>query len=94
VTVDRQPVNRVARAADVAAACPGAWFDVPARSEKAVVSKEARVVEEVTVGKQATDRTETISDTVRCTDVDIEELDRDDDTVYTTPGTVSTARVS
>jgi len=87
VTVDRQPVNRVASAADVTAAFQEGTIDVTARSEEAVVSKEARVVEEVTIGKRATDRTETISDTVRRTDVDVEELDRDDDTVYTTTGT-------
>jgi hypothetical protein len=36
------------------------------------VSKDARVVEEVTVGKEARKRTETVSDTVRRTDVDVE----------------------
>jgi stress response protein YsnF len=43
------------------------------RSEEAVVSKEARVVEEVVVHKEAEQRTETISDTVRRTEVDVED---------------------
>jgi stress response protein YsnF len=43
------------------------------RSEEAVVSKEARVVEEVVIHKDAEQRTETISDTVRRTEVDVED---------------------
>ena len=41
-------------------------------AEEAVVAKEARVVEEVVVNKTATDRTETISDTVRRTEVEVD----------------------
>ena len=43
-------------------------------AEEAVVGKEARVVEEIVVGKTATERTETIHDTVRRTEVELEEL--------------------
>ena len=43
-------------------------------SEEAVVNKSARVVEEVVVGKETTQRTENINDTVRRTDVDVEQL--------------------
>ena len=42
--------------------------------EEAVVSKTARVTGEVEVGKTATEREETISDTVRKTKVDVEQL--------------------
>ena len=42
--------------------------------EEAVVGKTSRVVEEVVVGKQATDRTETVRDTVRREDVEIEQV--------------------
>jgi len=45
--------------------------------EEPVVSKQARVVEEVVVGKDVQERTETIRDTVRRTDVDVEQLDTD-----------------
>ena len=44
-------------------------------AEKAVVSKSARVVEEVVVGKQASEHTETISDSLRHTEVEVERLD-------------------
>ena len=46
-------------------------IEVTETSEVPVISKEARVVEEVVVGKTATDRTETARDTVRRTDVDV-----------------------
>ena len=38
-----------------------------------MVSKEARVTEEVVVRKQAEERTETVSDTVRRTEVEVED---------------------
>ncbi|UEM05016.1 YsnF/AvaK domain-containing protein [Skermanella rosea] len=41
-------------------------------SEEAVVSKTARVTEEVVVGKDVTERTEHVSDTVRRTEVDVD----------------------
>jgi uncharacterized protein (TIGR02271 family) len=63
-------------------------IEVEERGEEAVVSKEARVVEEVVVRKQAETRTETISDTVRKTEVDVE----DERTVSGTGTTGSTDR--
>jgi uncharacterized protein (TIGR02271 family) len=59
-------------------------------AEEAVVEKSARIVEEVTVGKQVSERQEQISDTVRHTEVDVQRLDgtsarsdlRDDDSYY------------
>jgi stress response protein YsnF len=47
------------------------------RAEVPVVNKEARVVEEVTISKDVTERTETVRDTVRNTEVDIDKLDGD-----------------
>ncbi len=38
-----------------------------------MVSKEARVTEEVVVRMQAEERTETVSDTVRRTEVEVED---------------------
>lgn len=40
--------------------------------EEPVVSKQERVVEEVVVGKTSQDRTETVRDKVRRTDVEVE----------------------
>ena len=42
--------------------------------EEAVVSKEARVTGEVVVEKGVTEHTETVSDTVRKTEVEVEEV--------------------
>ncbi len=42
--------------------------------EEAVVSKTARVTGEVEVGKTATEREETIRDTVRQTKVEVEKI--------------------
>ena len=73
VTVDRRPVDRAVTNADTA--FKEGTFEVTETSEVPLVSKEARVVEEVVVGKTATDRTETVRDTVRRTDVNVEQLD-------------------
>lgn len=43
-------------------------------AEEAVVGKQARVVEEVVVGKETVAHEETIRDTVRRSDVEIEEV--------------------
>jgi len=72
VTIDRQPVNRPVTDADMGAFKEGS-IEVREMGEEAVVAKQARVVEEVTGGKVATERTETITDTVRRTDVDVDE---------------------
>jgi uncharacterized protein (TIGR02271 family) len=61
-------------------------------AEEAVVSKTARVVEEVGLRKEATDRVETIHDTVRKEEVEIEQIPG---TTATTavPGTFSTPKI-
>ncbi len=43
------------------------------RSEEAVVAKEARVKEELVVKKDVDQRTETVSDKVRRTEVEVED---------------------
>ncbi len=43
-------------------------------SEEVVVGKEARVVEEISLHKEATDRVETVRDTVRSTKVEVGEV--------------------
>ncbi len=82
VHVERQPVNRAATAADMAG-FKDQSFDVTETNEEAVVSKTARVVEEVHVGKETTERTQRIQDTVRKTDVTVEQMD---------PGTTSSGK--
>lgn len=68
--IDRNAVNREPTAADLAAFKDGS-IEITETAEEAVVAKNARVVEEVRVGTEATDRIETIRDTVRRTDVDV-----------------------
>jgi len=95
VNVERHPVNRAASAADLNTFKEGT-FEVTERSEEAVVAKQARVVEEVVINKEATERTETIHDTVRRTDVDVDELNADDDMntrPTSTTGTTGTGRI-
>jgi uncharacterized protein (TIGR02271 family) len=69
--VERRPVDRPATTADLNAFKEGE-MEIRETTEEPVVSKTARVVEEVTIGKEANQRTETVSDTVRRTDVDVE----------------------
>ena len=73
VKVERRPVDRPASAGDLGAFKEGS-FEVTEKREVPVVSKEAKVVEEVVVGKQATERTETVKDVVHETDVKVESL--------------------
>jgi stress response protein YsnF len=48
-------------------------IEVEERGEEAVVSKEARVTEELVVRKDVEQRTQTVSDTVRKTEVEVED---------------------
>ena len=72
INVTRHAVDRPATAADFQSG--NGSFEVRASGEEAVVGKTSRVVEEVTVGKQATERTQAIQDTVRKTEVDVEQV--------------------
>lgn len=73
VRVDREPVNRPANEADFRAGREQV-IEVAEYAEEPVVSKQARVVEEVRVNKEASERTETVRDTVRRNDVEVENL--------------------
>lgn len=73
VTIERSAVDEPASAADIEAFKEGT-IEVRETSEEPVVGKTARVVEEVRVGKEVSERTETIQDTVRRTDVEVEQL--------------------
>jgi uncharacterized protein (TIGR02271 family) len=74
VAVERRPVSGTTQAGTISGdPFQERTIEVEERGEEAVVSKEARVVEEVVVRKEAEQRTETISDTVRRTEVDVED---------------------
>jgi stress response protein YsnF len=74
VVVNRHPVDREITDADMKNFRPGE-MELTERAEVPVVGKEARVVEEVEIGKNVTEREETVRDTVRATEVDVDEID-------------------
>jgi uncharacterized protein (TIGR02271 family) len=73
VNVQRRPVDRPASEADLNAFEEGT-IEVTAVAEEPVVSKRARVVEEVVIDKDVQERTETVHDTVRRKDVEVEDM--------------------
>jgi len=74
VTVERRPVDQAVDATTVTDAFREGTFEVRERDEEAMVQKEARVVEEIVINKEVEQRTETITDSVRRTDVDVEQI--------------------
>jgi uncharacterized protein (TIGR02271 family) len=76
VNVERRPVNREISPEEVGQ-LRDQTIEVTETAEEAVVGKRARVVEEVVVGKESTNRTETIRDNVRHTEVEVENLGRE-----------------
>lgn len=73
VQVERRAVDRAVTDADLAA-MHDETIEVTETDEEAVVDKQARVVEEIVVHKDAQERTETVQDTVRRTKVDVDEV--------------------
>ena len=71
VNVERRPVDRPVAAGDDA--FRERTIEATETAEEAVVAKEARVTEEVVVRKQSEERTQTVSDTVRRTEVEVED---------------------
>lgn len=76
VTVNRNPVNRPATSADLDQFKEGT-VEVTERAEVPVVSKEAKVVEEISIDKTVEHHDETVKDTVRKTQVDVENIEAD-----------------
>ncbi|MES2830626.1 MAG: YsnF/AvaK domain-containing protein [Pseudomonadota bacterium] len=85
VTIERHPVNAPANARQLEGFKEES-FELREMAEEAVVSKTARVVEEVIIGKNVSETQKTISDTVRHTDVEVEQLGSGDNA--TRPNTV------
>lgn len=67
-TIERRAVDRPATEADL----KGGSVEIRETAEEAVVAKTARVVEEVVVGKESSQRTETVQETLRGTEVEVE----------------------
>ena len=76
VVIERHPVDRVATAADLQRAkAKDGVIEVRNVVEEPVISKTARVVEEVEIGRSTTEHSEPVRDTVRRTDVEVEKVD-------------------
>jgi uncharacterized protein (TIGR02271 family) len=73
VRVDRRPVDRPVTDADVGAFKEGT-IEISQAAEVPVVEKQARVVEEVVVGRDVREHDEMVRDTVRSTDVNVEQI--------------------
>ena len=71
IVINRTPVDRPATAADFKEGS----ITLTETAEEAVVAKNARVVEEISVGKEVNTRTETINETVRETEVEVVETE-------------------
>jgi uncharacterized protein (TIGR02271 family) len=74
VKVDRHPIDRPLSAGDAGDAFRERTIEATETREEPVVKKEARVVEEVAVHKEADQRTERVRDTARRTDVSVEKI--------------------
>ncbi len=82
VYVERRPVDRAVDPS-TADAFKERTYEVRQKGEEVVADKQARVVEEVVVGKKVDTHTETVEDNVRRTRVDVEQMgDRDYDSLY------------
>ena len=71
VEVDRRPVDRAVTSADLA--FQDRTIELEESAEEVVISKDVRVTEEVGLRKVAQERTETVSDKVRHTEVEVED---------------------
>ena len=69
VTIERRPVNQRVAGTEV---LRDQTIEARATAEEAVVGKDVRVVEEIGIRKEAADRVETVRDTVRRTEIDVE----------------------
>jgi uncharacterized protein (TIGR02271 family) len=74
INIERRPVDRPVSGIE-AGAVPfqDRTVEVTATAEEAVVAKETRIKEEIVVRKEEEERTQTVSDTVRHTEVEIDD---------------------
>lgn len=77
VHVERNPVNRAATPGDINSFKEGD-IEITEHAEVPMVDKEARVVEEVNIGKEVDEHVEDIHGTVRKTDVEVDNLSEEE----------------
>ena len=91
VQVERRPVDRPVAAGE--ALFQDRIIEAEERAEEVIISKEARIKEELTLRKTSEDRTQDIHDTVRHTEVEVQD-DRGDRDVTGAGGARGAAGVS
>jgi uncharacterized protein (TIGR02271 family) len=74
VEVERRPADRKLKPEEAEAAFAEKTVEMLGTSEEVEVGKEARVVGEVALGKRVEEREETVRDTLRRTEVEVEEI--------------------
>jgi len=79
VIVNRQPVDRPIDPSEMKNFREGE-FEITERGEQPVVSKQARVTENVSIDKNVEERDAVVRDKVRKTEVDVDKIDTDDHT--------------
>jgi uncharacterized protein (TIGR02271 family) len=85
VSVERRPVDQTLASGELdrdSDLLRDRTIEMTERAEEAVVDKEARVREEVVLRKTAEERTETIDDSVRRTEVDVDGADSRDRSAF------------
>ncbi|MDQ3799689.1 MAG: YsnF/AvaK domain-containing protein, partial [Acidobacteriota bacterium] len=73
IVVNRRPVNREVTDADLTNFREGELV-ITEHAEVPVVGKQARVVEEIVIGKNVTEHVETVHETVRRNEVEVEQV--------------------
>jgi uncharacterized protein (TIGR02271 family) len=74
VEVERRPADRELKPEEAEAAFAEKTVEMLGTSEEVEVGKEARVVGEVSLGKRVEEHKETVKDSVRRTEVEVEEI--------------------
>ncbi len=75
VEADRRPADRELSPEEAEAAFEEKTVELTATGEEVEVRKEARVTGEVALSKQTTEREQTVRDTVRRSEVEVEEIE-------------------
>ena len=75
VGAERRSADRTLSAEEAEAAFEEKTVEMMGTSEQVEVRKEARVVGEVALTKESKERQQTVKDTVRRTDVEVEEIE-------------------
>ena len=74
VEVERRPADRKLKPEEAEAAFQDKTVEMLGTSEEAAVRKQARVVGEVALGKRVEEHEETVKDTVRRSEVEVEKI--------------------